>query len=218
MAEKRHRFIDILEDYDIKLAKELSHNYLAIYADSKLYEKTNNLSDIVCYNDDEHIPYSIGMLITRISLSISHRLSNNLREVKEGVALINNKGIYFFIMKPSEVMIINIYGTQVPETYFIADYYFFPFDQFAEIGATIKKRIYYKKRFMIRDILSDVPIEDYYSHVATSTKNEWVSSPHSRNIVSSIWKALCNMNEVYKLLVIMLILFLVVFLQIISSN
>jgi len=126
----------------------LSNNNYGIYTNSKLYEKTNNLSDIVCSNTKENFKAKKE----KASIAISNKLANNIREIKKGVAIINNKGIYFFVIKS--------------RAYIITHHYFFPFDQFAEIGATIKKKIYYRKSFTIRNIYSDSPNEDYYKAIS----------------------------------------------------
>jgi len=143
-------FISVLRVYDKKLAERLSTNNVGIYTNCKLYEKTNNLSDIVFSN----VKNNFGATKEKLSVAFSNKLANNVREVKKGVAVINNKGIYFFVIESK------VYNN-------ITNHYFFPLDQLPEIGLTIKMRVYFNECFSFRNIYSDSPNEDYHKHSLT---------------------------------------------------
>ena len=162
--DSRSSFITILESYDRELANRLIRNSLAIYAYSELYEKTNNMSDIIFFSKGNTLSGTIGNKIGDISLGLSRELVKNLREVKQGVSVITPKGIYFFMVGYSMVMTIDEYGERIPEGNYITNYYFFPFEQLSEIKPSITKKILEKKCFYIRNIYSDSPNEDYYSY------------------------------------------------------
>jgi len=165
---KRYAFISALKEYDNKLAERLSANHLGIYTNSKLYTKTSNVSDIVFSSVNDNLLKIMGATKENISITILNQLANNVREIKNGVAVINNKGIYFFII---ESMVYNN----------ITAHYFFPLEQLPKIDTTIKRAIYFQKPFTLKNIYPDSPIEDYY-------KTQTLDYKHTR--IDRIYKKL----------------------------
>ena len=157
----RSAFITALENYDNVLADKIFSNNLAIYTNCLLYEKANNLSDILCFDESNLLDF-VATKKEMTSLFFSHQKTRNLREIKEGVAVINYKGIYFFIVKLNGTY-INKHGDKVLK-FEITNYDFFPFGQLPEIKPNIKKKILKKQCFSIRNIYTGNPDEDYYSH------------------------------------------------------
>lgn len=158
----RYNFAIALKEYDSELTEKIGYNNLGVYTHSLLYEKANNLSDILFSNGNNTLQETFEELKENISLAFSHQKIKNLREVKEGVAIISYKGIHFFILKLKSVY-INEYGDKMYKLSII-HHYFFPFEQLSEIKPGIKKKILFQKCFTIQNIYSDNPNEDFYNY------------------------------------------------------
>jgi len=179
----RYGFISALKDYNNELAERLSLNNLGIYTDSILYNKKSNVSDIVFSNIKENLLITTGATKEKISRAISSRLANNIREIKKGVAVINNKGIYFFVIEST------VYNN-------ITSHYFFPLEQLPQIDITIKKKIFFQKPFTIKNIHSDSPNEDYYKTISLDYK-------HTPNDIT--FNKLSKLKVLYTIAVIFLV-------------
>lgn len=173
-ALRQYDFINALKEYNHELTNRLIDNYLAIYTHSKLFERRNNLSDILLSNKRNNLLDNISTYKDNFILNTSYKIHSNLREIKEGVALITHKGIYFFVINYAEMI-----ATYKEPKLCIAHHEFFPFEQFPKLN--VQKKIVLLKPFTIKGAYPDnrneedchysLPL-DYETFKAKSIKNQ----------------------------------------------